>query len=235
MAYGRVLLTENDRNMRTLLYDLLTQAGFIVTSTIQTGLSTDMINRRTADIALLAVTPGADYCRRLLSDLGQMPEIPVVVILSEEEKNQRLEYMALGADDVLIKPIDIEETVLRLRSIIRRFRLTSARAAAGSVSVPACGIEVDMYSYTATADGKTVKLPPKELEILNLLLNNPNRVFRRGEIAAHIWGENLSSERTVDSHINRIKRLLGEPCAGYIVSVRGVGYKLSVPTAVRPE
>ena len=229
MAYGRVLLTENDRNMRKLLYDLLTQAGFIVISTIESGISAAMLNRRTADVALLEVNPGSDYCRRLLTSLGQLPEIPVVVVLSEEEREDKLAYINLGADEVLIKPIDIEETIIKLRSLIRRDRSSSVRAEPNPVSLPDCGIVVDMYSYTVFANGRQIQMPPKETEILNLLLTNPNRVFRRGEIASHVWSANLINERTVDSHISRIKRLLGSPCSDCIENVRGVGYKLNAP------
>ncbi len=225
MAYGRVLLTENDRNMRTLLYDMLTEAGFIVTSTIESGLSADMISHRTADAAVISVQPSTDTGRRLLSSLDGIPEIPVIVLLSQENSSERVEYISLGADEVFIKPIDVEELVLQLHIMIRRDRSASLRSLPNPAVSDFGGIQVDMYSYTARIDGREIQLPPKEIEILHLLITNPNRVFRRGEIAAHVWGENLSNERTVDSHINRIKRLLGKDVGNRIVSVRGVGYK----------
>lgn len=230
MVYGRVLLTENDRNMRTLLYELLTKAGFAVTSTIESGLSAELINRRTADIALLCVPPDSDYCQRLLAGYEGLSDIPIVVVLSAENSDDYGKYISLGADAVMIKPLDIEETVLRLNSIIRRNRASSLRSAANPVTLPDCGITVDMFSYTAAANGRQIHLPPKEIEILNLLLTNPNRVFRRGEIVAQVWGESLANERTVDSHIARIKKALGKPYSDYIETVRSVGYKLSLPS-----
>lgn len=235
MANGRVLLTENDRNMRTLLYELLTKAGFAVTSTIESGLSAELINRRIADVALLCVHPGSDYCQRLLAGYNGLSDIPIVVVLSLENSGDYSKYISLGADAVMIKPLDIEETVLRLNSIIRRNRASSLRSAANPVTLPDCGITVDLFSYTVSAKGRQISLPPKEIEILNLLLTNPNRVFRRSEIVAQVWGESLANERTIDTHIARIKKALGKPFSDYIKTVRGVGYKLSIPSEGNSE
>lgn len=227
MAYGRILLTENDRNMRTLLYDMLAEAGFFVSCTTETGVSGSMINRRTADIALLGVSPQSEYCRKLLEKAGRAPEIPVVVMLAGECRAQKLSYLDMGADEVLIKPVDVAELTTKLRAIMRRDRSASIRATPGQLVAPLCGISVDMYSYTASAGGNVLNMPPKDIEILHLLLCNPERVFRRGEIAAHVWGENLASERTIDTHICRIKQTLGKPYSDCIVTVRGVGYKIT--------
>lgn len=228
MVYGRILLTERDRQMRDLLYSLLTDAGFVVTCVSETGMSERMLTRQTADVAVLSVLPESDYCARVLEMTGRAPEIPVIVMLSGELSGKRLSYLRQGADEVLIKPVDITELALRLRTFIRRERSSSVRISSGLLSVPNCGISVDMYSYTAFADGVPVRLPPKEIEILQLLLSNPDRVFRRDEIASYVWGESLATERTVDSHISHIKSVIGRPYADCISAVRGVGYKLSV-------
>lgn len=228
MAYGRVILVESDRQMRVLLYSLLTDAGFLVTSMTPAGLSADMLERRNADAAVLGAAPGESYCAQLLSGLNGMPEIPLLVMLSEEDGSQRLSYLELGADEVFIKPFDAGEVALKLRSIMRRDRSASLRSASNPLCSSACGLSVDMYSYTVCANGVYISMPPKEIEILYLLMSNPDRVFRRGEIAAHVWGQNLANDRTVDSHITRIKRLIGKPCSERIETVRGVGYKFSL-------
>lgn len=233
MAFGRVLLVESDRHMRVLLYDLLTEAGFLVTSMTPAGVSADMLGRRTADAAVLGAAPGENYCARLLSGLNGMPEIPLAVMLSEEDGAQRLSYLELGADEVFIKPFDAGEVVLKLRSILRRDRSASLRSEASPLCSSACGLSVDMYSYTVCANGTYISMPPKEIEILYLLMSNPDRVFRRGEIAAHVWGQNLANDRTVDSHITRMKRLIGKPCSEHIKTVRGVGYKFTMPSGER--
>jgi DNA-binding response OmpR family regulator len=226
MAFGRIILTDDDRNMRTLMYNLLTKAGFQVTSTTESGLNQTMLNRQNADAAVLSITPKSRYCREILGRNGKSPDIPVIVLLPQEISRERIDYLTYGADDVLIKPIDIAELTAKLHSLIRRDTSASVRSSP-SPTAEVGGLSVDLFSYTANVGGKEIVMPPKEIEILHLLLLNPNRVFRRGEIAAQIWGQNLTNDRTVDSHINRIKRLIGKPYSDMIVSVRGIGYKFT--------
>lgn len=229
MAFGRVILVEGDRRMRELLYSTLIEAGFLVTCVTPAALSADMLGRRTADAAILGAAPGEDYCRKILSVQSGCPEIPISVLLSAEDSAQRLTYLGLGADEVFIKPFDMTEIVLKLRSVMRRDRSASIRAVSNPLSSTICGLSVDMYSYTVSVDGTRISCPPKEIEILYLLMSNPGRVFRRSEIAAHVWDQNLANDRTVDSHIARLKRLLGKPCSEFIETVRGVGYRFMAP------
>lgn len=231
MTFGRIILAESDRSMRTLLYSLLTSAGFLVTSVMPSGLNADMLDRRNADAALIGVAPKEKFCLELLSRLNGVCEIPFIAMLSSDESDQRMTYLAFGADEVFIKPFDANEIAIKLRSLLRRDRSSSLRKAANPLCSSASGLSVDMYSYSVSVNGKVLSMPPKDLEILHLLMSNPDRVFRRAEIAAHVWGQNLTNDRTIDSHITRIKRIIQKPCADYIETVRGVGYRFSVPNA----
>lgn len=226
MTFGRIILAESDSKMRTLLYDLLTSAGFFVTSVMPNALNIDMLDRSSADAVLAGVSSGEKYCMELLARMNGICDIPFTVMVSEEERGDRLKYLAFGADEVFVKPVDANEVALKLRSILRRDYNSSLKKTSNPLSAT-CGLSVDMYSYTVSINGKTFAMPPKELEILHLLMSNPERVFRRAEIAAHVWGQNLDNERTIDSHIARIKRIIKKPCADYIKSVRGVGYKFT--------
>lgn len=231
MSYGRVILAESDRSMRTLLYELLTNAGFFVTSIMPNVLTVEMLDRRNADVALIGSEQGETYCMELMSRINGLCDIPLVVMLSAAEKKQKLTYLAFGADEVFIKPFDVNEVALKLRMLLRRDRRSSLRSSSNPLCSAASGLSVDMYSYTVNVNGATLTMPPKELEILHLLMSHPERVFRRSEIAAHVWGQALDNERIIDSHITRIKRIIKKPFADYIEAVRGVGYKFTVPIA----
>ncbi len=216
----RILLMDENQPMRRLLCELLTEEGFSVCEVRERDLDIVSLSSRSADAAVLGILPGNVFCRELLTRLGGSPEIPVIVLLSQDNVGERVDYLRLGADDVLIKPFDAAELAAKLRNVIRRG--SGQKTAAGSA---VCGISVDPYSYTVRVGERALALPPKETEILRLFLANPQRVYSRGEIAALVWRREVA-DRTVDAHISRLKALLGRPYSDRIISVRGVGYKM---------
>ncbi len=216
----RILLMDENPPMRKLLCDLLTEDGFMVYEVRERDLDATTLCSKYADAAVLGILPGNVFCKELLTRTGGSPEIPVIVLLSQDNVGERVEYLRLGADDVLIKPFDAAELAAKLKNVIRRGRITKNEAC-GTV----CGISVDPYSYTVHVGGRITTIPPKETEILRLLLANPGRIFSRSEIASFVWKTEVLG-RTVDTHISRLKNLLGQPYSNYIISVRGVGYAL---------
>lgn len=216
----RILLMDENLPMRRLLNELLTEEGFAVNEVRERDLDTVSLSSKYADAAVLGILPGNVFCRELLTRVGGSPEIPVIVLLSQDNVGERVDYLRLGADDVLIKPFDAAELAAKLKNVIRR---GSAKKIDTVSAIP--GISVDPYSYTVRIADKVMQVPPKETEILRLFLANPERVYSRSEIAMLIWRKEVAG-RTVDAHISRLKTLLGKPYCEWIISVRGVGYKL---------
>ncbi len=206
--------------MRRLLSELLTKEGFAVYEMRERELDTVSLSSKYADAAVLGILPGNVFCRELLTRVGGSPEIPVIVLLSQDNVGERVDYLRLGADDVLIKPFDAAELAAKLKNVIRR---GSAKKTDTVNAIS--GISVDPYSYTVRIEGKIMEVPPKETEILRLFLSSPGRVYSRSEIAMLVWRKDIAG-RTVDAHISRLKALLGKPYCDWIVSVRGVGYKM---------
>ncbi len=206
--------------MRRLLSELLTKEGFAVYEMRERELDTVSLSSKYADAAVLGILPGNVFCRELLTRVGGSPEIPVIVLLSQDNVGERVDYLRLGADDVLIKPFDAAELAAKLKNVIRR---GSAKKTDTVNAIS--GISVDPYSYTVRIEGKIMEVPPKETEILRLFLSSPGRVYSRSEIAMLVWRKDIAG-RTVDAHISRLKSLLGKPYCDWIVSVRGVGYKM---------
>lgn len=216
----RILLMDENPPMRRLLCELLTEVGFAVYEVRERDLDAVSLSSKYADAAVLGILPGNVFCRELLTRVGGSPEIPVIVLLSQDNVGDRVDYLRLGADDVLIKPFDAAELAAKLKNVIRR-----GSAKKNETVSAISGISVDSYSYTVRIDGKIMEVPPKETEILKLFLASPGRVFSRSEIAMLVWRRDVVG-RTVDAHISRLKSLLGDPYSEWIISVRGVGYKM---------
>ena len=137
----------------------------------------------------------------------------------------------LGADDYIIKPFDSKELVARVKAVLRRFqpsRTIPVSATAGKcVEYP--DLIINQTNYSVIYQGRTVDMPPKELELLYFLASSPNQVFTREQLLDHIWGyEYIGDTRTVDVHIKRLREKIKDHASWAITTVWGIGYKFEV-------
>ncbi len=224
MFAGRILLTDDERAMRTLLYDILSEYGYMIYSTTESGLHREFFSAEVADAAVLSVHAGEHHAAEVLSECFP-PEIPVIVLLPEDQMDMRQVYLDLGAVDVLAKPLDCNILAEKLS------RLMPERMKQLLVPMPPYaefdGISVDLRSGRARTDGMELRLKPRELQLLRLFLVHHGVVMRRYELAAAAWGECMTDEHIVDVHIYALKRALGEPYSRRIVCVRGEGYMMT--------
>lgn len=141
--------------------------------------------------------------------------------------------LELGADDYMIKPFDSKELVARVKAVLRRYQ-------AGSSSLTVSGKQqgefveypdliVNLTNYSVLYKGRSVDMPPKELELLYFLASSPNQVFTREQLLDHIWGyEYIGDTRTVDVHIKRLREKIKDNDSWAISTVWGIGYKFEV-------
>ena len=139
--------------------------------------------------------------------------------------------LELGADDYIIKPFDSKELVARVKAVLRRFqpsRTIPVSATAGKcVEYP--DLIINQTNYSVIYQGRTVDMPPKELELLYFLASSPNQVFTREQLLDHIWGyEYIGDTRTVDVHIKRLREKIKDHASWAITTVWGIGYKFEV-------
>ena len=181
------------------------------------------------DIVLLdLMLPGIDgyqVCRQLRME----SDVPVIMLSAKGEVFDKVLGLELGADDYIIKPFDSKELVARVKAVLRR-SARADRAAARQESngeyVEYPGLIVNLSNYSVSYNGKTVDMPPKELELLYFLASSPNQVFTREQLLDHIWGyEYLGDTRTVYVHIKRLREKLPDSSAWAISTVWGIGYK----------
>ena len=171
---------------------------------------------------------GLDFLQELKRNY---PTIPVILLTANDTDMDIVKGLELGADDYIIKPFDSKELVARVKAVLRRFqpsRTIPVSATAGKcVEYP--DLIINQTNYSVIYQGRTVDMPPKELELLYFLASSPNQVFTREQLLDHIWGyEYIGDTRTVDVHIKRLREKIKDHASWAITTVWGIGYKFEV-------
>ena len=156
------------------------------------------------------------------AEIKKISPIPVLMLSARGEEYDKIHGFELGADDYVVKPFSPKELMLRVHAIMNRVR----PAAAQPRQVESFGgLSVDFSARVVTVDGQRVELSPKEYELLSYLVQNKGLALTREMILTHVWGFDFyGDDRTLDTHIKLLRRRLG-PYSGYIVTLRGVGYR----------
>lgn len=222
MFRGKILMIDRFSRMNDLVNGYLVASGFEVTCMRSVGELTDGL-LSAAHIALLDVETAGAELKRVLERMNTAG-VPVIALTSENDYAGRLSALELGAADVMSRPLDIAELVARIRAA--QSRTMVALPAANRPAVSFGGITVDIMKYRAALDGEPLELPPKEVALLYLLVSCPDVVFSRSELSRQLGSAGSSSDKTINVHISRLKKVLGR-YAGNIVPVRGVGYKFT--------
>jgi DNA-binding response OmpR family regulator len=223
-----VLVVEDDERTAAFLADNLRADGFRVSVAADAGEALRAIEVRRPDLVLLDLTLGASNGLSVLDrvrsadGLGTRidPQLPVIILSGRAAEVDRVRGLKRGADDYVIKPFAYTELLERVHAVLRR---SSGRVGNG---VLVCGeLSVDPFTRTVRLGDKLLALSAKEFALLQALARQPTRVFTKAELLRDVWGyRSLGATRTVDAHACRLRKKLGS--ARWIVSVRGVGYRL---------
>ena len=216
----KILVVDDEKSICDLSDQNLSASGYHCQS-VQNGLhAIDLIEKENFDLILLDIMlPGADgydvmeYIRPL--------KIPVIFITAKHEVKDRVKGLKLGADDYLVKPFDVVELIARVEAVLRRYNKTEKLLAAGDVVV-------DVEARRVLKDGKPVVLTNKEFGLLVLFIRNKNVALFRETLYEKVWeDEYISDSRTLDLHVQRLRKKLG--WEQNLVAVYKVGYRLEVP------
>ena len=146
--------------------------------------------------------------------------MPILMISAKETIGDKKTGFSLGADDYMVKPIDMDEMVVRVAALLRRARIGSDK------KIVMGDTTLDYNNLIVRIGNQEFQLPNKEFQIIFKLLSQPNRIFTRNQIMDEIWGyETDTEERTVDVHIKRLREKFSDNKAFQIITVRGLGYK----------
>ncbi len=164
---------------------------------------------------------GLQICR----EIRGISECPIIIISKKTDVFDKVLALELGADDYMESPADAHELFARIKAILRRCALHAEFDSEETVKLDK--LEISLQKYILKLAGKTVKIPPKELELLYFLASNCNRVFTRDQLLDKVWGyDYLGDSRTVDVHIKRIREKINGVSSHWELStVWGVGYK----------
>ena len=186
-------------------------------------------------IVLDLMLPGVDgltICRRV----RQERIIPIVMLTAKSTEIDKVLGLELGADDYVTKPVSLRELQARISAILRRVEMMESRSRTSDAVTPIddAGLSVDPVSREVHIHGKEIVLTAREFDLLYLLSSNPDRVFSRDYLLTRLWGDDYGGfERTIDTHIQRLRRKLGGSgsVADRISTLWGVGYKYERPDA----
>jgi two-component system, OmpR family, response regulator RegX3 len=221
-----ILLIEDEAAIGEGLTTSLEAEGFRVAWVRDGDRALDVWRREQPDLVLLDLMlpglGGTEICRRM----RQESDVPIVMLTARDAEVDRVVGLELGADDYVTKPFSTRELVARIRAILRRGRDPAEPAAPSALE--AGGVRVDRSRHSVWVDDVPVELPPKEFDLLELLVDNAGLVLTRAQLIDRIWGlDYVGDTKTLDVHIRRLRTRIEEDPAQprRIQTVRGVGYR----------
>jgi DNA-binding response OmpR family regulator len=230
----RILVIEDDKDIARLVELHLIDAGYGVTVTYEGNAGLELALANHFDLIILdLLLPGIDgieICRRVRA---APTYTPILMLTSRSSEFDRVLGLEIGADDYLTKPFSIRELLARVKALFRHDEaLRSETSLETQKSVSVGGLAIDVEKRTVMSNGQSVSLTAREFDLLLQFAKHPGRVYTRMELLNLVWGYGYEGyEHTVNSHINRLRAKIEKNPAKprYILSVRGVGYKLSEP------
>lgn len=216
----KILVVDDEPDLREILQCNLESEGYAVETA---GSAEEALHKLTPDcnLILLDVMMGGMSGFRMAEKLRKelKNQTPIIFLTAKDTENDMLTGFSAGGDDYISKPFSIHEVLARIKAILRR---SHAEAAPSEIS--AGGVVIDFTRKVACVGGEDVRLSPKEFGILSMLVRHPGRVFSRDEILSEVWhGDTYVLDRTVDVHIARVRRKLGE-AAVHLTNRQGYGY-----------
>ena len=230
IAKQKILIVDDDNNIAELISLYLTKECFECQIVNDGEEALKVFTSFLPNLILLdLMLPGMDgyqVCR----EIRHKSNVPIIMLSAKGEIFDKVLGLELGADDYIIKPFDSKELVARVKAVLRRFQPSSpalSQTTGKYVEYP--DLIVNQTNYSVLYKGKTVEMPPKELELLYFLAASPNQVFTREQLLDHIWGyEYIGDTRTVDVHIKRLREKIKDHANWSISTVWGIGYKFEV-------
>jgi DNA-binding response OmpR family regulator len=219
----KVLIIEDDPAIATNLYDYLESRGFEVDVASSGTAGLRFAIAEPWDAILLDVAlPGIDgltLCRKLRDEARR--DTPVLMLTAKDTLDDKLEGFGHGADDYLVKPFSLKEVGARLDALIKRYRGQVARQ-----ELRCADLRFDLATLTVERAGRAIKLQPKCLHLLRILMQSPHRVIGRAEMEAEVWGTELPDSDTLRAHIYTLRKALTQPGEKELIqTVHGLGYR----------
>lgn len=230
MTGKTVLIVDDEASIREMIVVALEMADFncIEAANAQEALI-EIVDHRPDMILLdwmLPGTNGIELARRLRRNESTR-DVPIIMLTAKADEDNKIHGLEVGADDYIVKPFSPRELVARLKGVLRR---TNPLGVDSQVEVE--GLILDPVSHRVTSNNDSVNLGPTEYKLLQFFMTHQNRVYTRPQLLDQVWGGNVYVEdRTVDVHIRRLRKSLGNQHDYLVQTVRGAGYRFSTQKA----
>lgn len=225
----KILTAEDDKEINRLICEYLSAQGFETLSALN-GLDAVRTVHEQSDLSLLILDLMLPFQSgdMVLQKIREFSDIPVIVVSAKSETRSKIDLIRMGADDYITKPFDLDELLVRVEAVLRRYAGNSNKDTELKV-LTYKNLTLDLTSGTAAVSGNVITLTSKEFAILELMLKNPAKLWSKANLFESIWGENyLSDDNTVKVHMSNIRSKLKKLDSEneYIETVWGMGYRL---------
>lgn len=227
MEKKKILVVDDEPDVTDLVAYHLKAKGFSVETINDATASISRARVYQPDLLILDIMmphlSGIQICRILRAD-PKLAKVPIIFLTAKAEPHDRIEGLESGADDYMGKPFSPKELILRVESILRRLSVPQDPA---SAKVQIGDILLDSDTHRVSLRGKPLELTATEFKLLKLMMERQGRVQTREHLLLNVWNYATEIEtRTVDTHVRRLREKLG-PEAGWIETIRGVGYRIA--------
>ena len=225
----KILFCDDDKNICELARMYLEKEGFEVILAGDGRQAVNGFNREKPNLIILDILmpymDGYEVCR----EIRKVSLVPIIFLTAKSDTFDKVLGLELGADDYIVKPIDVKELIARIKAVLRRFDSDKGEKEKED-EVIYDNININLSNYELKINDKVVEMPPKELELLYFLAKNPNKVFTRDQLLSSVWDyDYFGDSRTVDVHIKRIREKIENKSEKWnLKTVWGVGYKFEV-------
>lgn len=224
----KVLVVEDEQSLREPLVFMLEKEGYEVIEAENGQVAIEKFESSGADIILLDLMMPKLDGNQVCKQIRLSSNVPIIMLTAKDSEVDKVVGLEIGADDYVTKPYSTRELLARMKAVLRR----KIEPAVELEAVLVAGeLRLDSDRHQVTLSGKPIAFPLKEFELLELLMENVNRVLTRGQIIDRVWGANYFGDtKTLDVHIKRLRSKIEEDPARpkYIQTVRGLGYKFEI-------
>ncbi|MGB0665023.1 MAG: phosphate regulon transcriptional regulator PhoB [Pontibacterium sp.] len=225
-----VLIVDDEAPIREMIAVALEMAGYRCIEAENANQAHSIIVDNKPDMVLLDwMMPGmsgVEFARRLRKD-ELTADMPIIMLTAKDEEDNAIKGLESGVDDYITKPFSPRELVARLKAVLRR---TTPKGVEEPVTLD--GLTLDPVSHRVSADSTPIDLGPTEFRLLQFFMTHQDRAYSRSQLLDMVWGGNVYvEERTVDVHIRRLRKALGERHEYLVQTVRGTGYRFSANVA----
>lgn len=223
-----ILIVEDDIDIHNLEKTLLEENGYNTLSAFSGTEALLLLDHKEFDLVLLDIMLPGMFGDEVIKKLKEEREIPVIAVTSKDDKESKVSMFNNGVDDYITKPFDVDEFLLRITAVLRRYKISESPINNTNI-LKYKDITLNCDTYEVKVSDKEVSLTKIEFKILRLLMSKPKNVFTKNNIYSDIWNDNfIGEDNSVNVHISNIRNKLSKinKDEKYIQTVWGIGFKM---------